>query len=92
MMKQNQATVMGLALVEACLFLYVHECRSRQMVCASDRWECSICLLAGRVAMNVEADKVSALPTLTAQSRAAFPSNVAKNAADSSSWPARPCV
>jgi hypothetical protein len=47
-------------------------------------------LPAGCVVMNDEADIMSALPALTAQSRAAVVSNVAKNAADSFSRPARP--
>ena len=90
MLKQNQATVNRLALgVEACLLLHVHECRSRQMSALLTAGSAGI-VPAGCVVMNDEADKMSALPALTAQSRAAVVSNVAKNAADSFSRPARP--
>jgi hypothetical protein len=90
MLKQNQATVNGLALgAGAGLLLYVHECGSRQMPALLTAGSAGI-VPAGCVVMNDEADKMSALPALTAQSRAAVVSNVAKNAADSFSRPARP--
>ena len=92
MVKQNQATVNRLALgAKACLLLYVHEYGSRQMSALLTAGSAGI-LPAGCGVMNDEADKMSALPALTAQSRASFVSNVAKNAADSSSGPARPLV